>query len=784
MTRSFSVGVVATRKTRSTAITTAGATTATRGTLTLRTETRPTVTIPAQNEVWFNDVAAIVTAAAPDFIQATVPIGTTTGTVRVDVGGQMSNTLPFTVLVPNTSPADDVVTNVGTGSAPRSVTISPDGVRAYAVSPEADLVIPIDLTTFNSLPGIPVGDQPWALSVNPAGTYGYVANRQSGDVSIIDLQESSGSFHNVVATLNVGSEPTDILVTPSGDQVIVANSGSNDLSIIDSDELSASFHNVVINRNAGSSARSVTITPDGGRLYVGTDEGYIVFGTVDFGVVRTVPTGSAIRSATISPDGTLLVLLDTQGGISVYDIVQGSDNEDQVVASVRGSGARSATISPDGALLAVVLEEGDNVEIYSLNVGTGVSVIAPDAVLPPNELELITTLSAGENPQFAEFDPVGSGQFLVTNAGDNSVTVFGEPIETDGLLAGHVLADCPEPETGLHGVPVDVYDYVSGDLVVSLNTDQQGYYFANLMAGEYTVTVMTPLGYAIASEESLLTVAGGQTSTLDWPLACEEIVPNQRPMSYWKRQIVVALRGWGRSQIDGPTLCEYLDEIDAHFNNNTINQVVVYEPPESGECQDKLQVAKDIMSPGFFSGFRARAKQQLLALLFNVASGSLSQTEVISEDGVTVSQAITYCDNLIDDPDGDHWLATRIGLRINWSWMVPAGWIPPDTDEIAYRQNPDGLPQVFSLSQNYPNPFNPISTIKFEIPRAEHVRLKVFDLAGRLVRTLVDEPRKPAFYKVVWDGRNDRGTPVASGTYFYRLEAGSYMQTHKMMLLK
>jgi len=89
------------------------------------------------------------------------------------------------------------------------------------------------------------------------------------------------------------------------------------------------------------------------------------------------------------------------------------------------------------------------------------------------------------------------------------------------------------------------------------------------------------------------------------------------------------------------------------------------------------------------------------------------------------------------------------------------------------------------LSQNHPNPFNPQTTIAFEIPGRQEVSLRVFDLSGRLVRDLiVGELRYPGRHEVVWNGRDDAGRPVASGTYFYRLEAGDFAETKRMVLIK
>lgn len=97
-------------------------------------------------------------------------------------------------------------------------------------------------------------------------------------------------------------------------------------------------------------------------------------------------------------------------------------------------------------------------------------------------------------------------------------------------------------------------------------------------------------------------------------------------------------------------------------------------------------------------------------------------------------------------------------------------------------------PTEFVLEQNYPNPFNPQTTIAFTISAAasasEHVTLTVYNVLGRRVTTLVDEPMTAGQYEVVWDGRNAQGTRVASGLYLYRLVVGDKNETRKMVLLK
>ncbi len=95
-----------------------------------------------------------------------------------------------------------------------------------------------------------------------------------------------------------------------------------------------------------------------------------------------------------------------------------------------------------------------------------------------------------------------------------------------------------------------------------------------------------------------------------------------------------------------------------------------------------------------------------------------------------------------------------------------------------------GLPTAYALHDNYPNPFNPMTTIKFDLPHSGHVKLSVYDVAGRLVKTLVDEVKPAAAHSEVWMGTDRTGRRVASGTYYYVLQTEGYSSTHKMMLVK
>ena len=90
----------------------------------------------------------------------------------------------------------------------------------------------------------------------------------------------------------------------------------------------------------------------------------------------------------------------------------------------------------------------------------------------------------------------------------------------------------------------------------------------------------------------------------------------------------------------------------------------------------------------------------------------------------------------------------------------------------------------YSLSANYPNPFNPSTKIAFDLPESQNVKLVVFSVDGRRVATLRNELMLAGRHTVTWTGRDDQGELAAAGAYFYRLQAGDFNETKKMMLIK
>ena len=129
------------------------------------------------------------------------------------------------------------------------------------------------------------------------------------------------------------------------------------------------------------------------------------------------------------------------------------------------------------------------------------------------------------------------------------------------------------------------------------------------------------------------------------------------------------------------------------------------------------------------------------------------------------------------------------GYQKNGNYVVYASFTDPGSPKKGFNDeslssNGSALPDNFTLDQNFPNPFNPTTQIRFGIPEAGSVTLKIYNSVGQLVKTLVDENMSEGYHQVTWDATDNSGSKLSSGVYFYRLTAGTFAQVNKMLLLK
>jgi len=145
-------------------------------------------------------------------------------------------------------------------------------------------------------------------------------------------------------------------------------------------------------------------------------------------------------------------------------------------------------------------------------------------------------------------------------------------------------------------------------------------------------------------------------------------------------------------------------------------------------------------------------------------------TWCLSHSCCTGTCAHSHCFNCYQKGKAWWWMMATID---GWSIMLDVG----DND-------PNGLPDSYRLLPNYPNPFNPGTTIAYNLARSSPVLIDIYNLAGQRVKRLVSTTQSAGYYIASWDGNDDAGHTVASGVYFYRIQADEFLDSKKMVLLK
>jgi len=159
-------------------------------------------------------------------------------------------------------------------------------------------------------------------------------------------------------------------------------------------------------------------------------------------------------------------------------------------------------------------------------------------------------------------------------------------------------------------------------------------------------------------------------------------------------------------------------------------------------------------------------------------------------DTNTVTIEVSYLDIIENMSENNVTAAT-----LEWTVHVTDGIDTVEADNAPFSITIDGanalsayleglLPDEFALHQNYPNPFNPVTTLRYDLPENSLVNITIYDMLGRQVKTLVNQRQDAGYRSIIWDATNDYGKPVSAGIYLYQIQAGEYMQTKKMVLLK
>jgi hypothetical protein len=359
---------------------------------------------------------------------------------------------------------------------------------------------------------------------------------------------------------------------------------------------------------------------------------------------------------------------------------------------------------------------------------------------------------------------------------DNSgvIDICVNPDTTSPPLPGDIVGTVMVDGSGLAGVTMTLLD-AEGLPVPSFDpvvTDASGFYsFVGLTAGLYQVSITEPLGYVADVASRSTTLDAGDTDTLDFSMA-EFIATNDaRSKGYWKHQFNVYVSGKGSAQETAADLTEYIATVHSNY---TPHYDIFAGAVSFLDWQGLLSVRGN-------SGMLEKAKEQLAATVLNIVSLKVGQYLVATSDGRTVGDVLTYVSDLIVDglPMNDE-LAKNLAEMVNTQQIIAAGIVPEGG--VLYRiagPATAGIPDTYGLMQNYPNPFNPVTTIMYQLPEESYVNLSVYDLLGRTVKVLVDGVETAGVKSV-----NLNGSDLSSGSYFYRLKAGDFTETRRLMLIK
>ncbi len=457
------------------------------------------------------------------------------------------------------------------------------------------------------------------------------------------------------------------------------------------------------------------------------------------------------------------------------------------------------------SLLTVTVTPGSNPASSGLTVSGDLSAIGGSATQSFYDDGTNGDITAGDNIFTCMADVA-----VTTDAGDKYLPVsiadaegrtgsasIVLTVQLPGSISGTVFVT----GVGMEGVRVALLDE-NGIAVAGVDTaitDASGMYsFTALAPADYLVNAIKPLGYSAMESPIASIVVTGVDNQVDFELDITVTQNKSKNSMFWMKEFRRALNpGWNNHHNNDDDDEEDDDDDEhcsTHFSEqelqNFIDLVHVHYTPHFSIFQDilTLEDAQILLRKWHRCGYGDKATRELAALLMNMVSGKIGQYTVVSRDDRTAGEVLTYVSMLLTDDDGSNDKAAyKLALRVNQRSRIKSGQIPASNilyKGMGYIDYGFGGPETYVLKPNYPNPFNPTTTIAFELPQAEYVTLRVYSATGQLVRTLVSGHAEAGYHFSEWNGTNEAGQRVSSGLYFYRITAGKFTQTQKMLLLK
>jgi hypothetical protein len=149
---------------------------------------------------------------------------------------------------------------------------------------------------------------------------------------------------------------------------------------------------------------------------------------------------------------------------------------------------------------------------------------------------------------------------------------------------------------------------------------------------------------------------------------------------------------------------------------------------------------------------------------------------------LVINDDVQYTFYIDDDLEWDTEYFYRVAAYVGiWTFYSDAISVILNWMDVATT---DQIPMSYAVHQNYPNPFNPVTTLRYDLPEDALVNITIYDMVGRVVKTLINDQQTAGYRSLQWNATNDSGAPLSAGMYLYTIQAGDFRQTKKMVLLK
>ena len=597
----------------------------------------------------------------------------------------------------------------------------------------------------------------------------------------------------------LGIEPEDLgmfYVTESGDLV---EEGITDIYVDEENNkirgIITHFSDIALAQKTdvitiAEGIKSISISPDSIAIIVGDSKLFtaVVTDSTDAVVDTTVVWVVEGDIGTIDENGLFFATSAGEGSvIAKLDAI--ADTALVTVAEAEVSVIESIEISPDEAEVSV----GDSTQFSAVvrdnedaEVDTNVVWEVEGDIGTIDELGLFIATTANTGLVIAKLDDIADSVIvIVTETAEPaivSIEVFPEKqtVSVEDSIQFNVEIKDSEGED----VEAEVIWSLSDSTIASI--DEAGLLIA-LAEGETKVI-------ASASE-----ISGEAEVTVEEKIVIE---PGVNTINVQRMKADGKITRFGGTAVEGGTIniggipspLNFMNGTKIYFPENSLHEdiTITFKVPKFGKKQ-KIKGKEEIVFPDSIITavtFEVSVNDSVISpypfevpleVSMPFKRGLLSKLGIepedlgmfyVTESGDLVEKGIT--DIYVDEENN------KIrGIITHFSDIALAQ--KTDVPTIAEK---DDLPGGFSLSANYPNPFNPRTTISYSLPEASHVKITIYNLIGQHVKSLVNELKPVGTYYIVWDGTDASGISVTSGLYFYRIEAGNFNQTKKLMMMK